>query len=81
MLFVEKETIELFLDILEFEDPESILKVLKGMDVLLEFLTKQTEIRLSDKRIKEALNNLQYHPNIKVYEESQKVIEKYFSTE
>lgn len=81
MLFVEKETIELFLDILEFEDPESILKVLKEMDVLLEFLTKQTEIRLSDKRIKEALNNLQYHPNIKVYEESQKVIEKYFSTE
>lgn len=82
MFFMEKEIIELFLDVLEYLDSKPIVQILKGIDCLLGFLASQTQIRLLyEKKLKDHLEELQYHPDVTVCEECQKIIEKYFSVE
>lgn len=82
MFFMEKGIIELFLDMLEYLDSKLIVKILKGIDCLLGFLASEAQIRLKyEEKLKNRLEELQYHPDVIVCEECQKIITKYFSFE
>lgn len=80
-MFIEKEIISLFLQMLEFPDSKLVLNILTGLESVLDFLRAQKKPILEDKSLKNRLEELQYHPDVAVWEKTQKIIENFFLSE
>lgn len=80
-MFIEKEIISLFLQMLEFPDSKLVLNILTGLESVLDFLREQKKPILEDKSLKNRLEELQYHPDVAVWEKTQKIIENFFLSE
>ena len=80
-LFVEKEVLSLFLDMLEYSNSRLMVRVLKGLEEFMFFLREHKTSALEDSSLRKKLEALQYHPDQTVLEMCQKIIDKFYFTD
>lgn len=80
-LFVEKEVLSLFLDMLEYSNSRFMVKILKGLEEFMYFLREHKLSALEDSNLRKKLEALQYHPDQTVLEMCQKIIDKFYFTD
>ena len=80
-LFVEKEVLSFFLDMLEYSNSNLMVRVLKGLEEFMYFLREHRPSALEDSSLRKKLEALQYHPDQTVLEMCQKIIDKFYFTD